>query len=216
MSNVLFITGIDTDIGKTVATGLYAKRLMSQGFSVITQKWIQTGCTDVSSDILTHRTLQNIALTNDDHQGTTCPYILPYPASPHLAAQMAGVVIDPLVISSATQTLKSHYDYVLIEGAGGLCVPYDDTNTALDYIAQAGYPVVLVTSGRLGSINHTLLSLMACRTHHLDVACLIYNTFGQTDPLICQNTKHYLKQYVQTHFKEAQFFEMKEWELIES
>ena len=81
---ILFVGGIDTDIGKTVATGWLAAKLMRQGFSVITQKIVQTGCTGISDDILVHRRLQNLPLLPEDTDGTTCPYLFGYPCSPQI------------------------------------------------------------------------------------------------------------------------------------
>ena len=88
MGKVIFVSGIDTDVGKTVATGIYAKKLMEQGFSVITQKMIQTGCKNIADDLLVHRKIQGIDLTAEDLQGDTCPYLFEYPCSPHLAAKL--------------------------------------------------------------------------------------------------------------------------------
>ncbi|PRI66971.1 ATP-dependent dethiobiotin synthetase BioD, partial [Haemophilus influenzae] len=87
MGKVIFISGIDTDVGKTIATGIYAKKLMEQGCSVITQKMIQTGCKNIADDLLVHRKIQGIDLTEEDLQGETCPYVFEYPCSPHLAAK---------------------------------------------------------------------------------------------------------------------------------
>ena len=202
---ILFVGGIDTDIGKTVATGRLAAKLMRQGFSVITQKIVQTGCTGISDDILVHRRLQNLPLLPEDTDGTTCPYLFGYPCSPHLAARMAGVHIDPAVINRATAKLAECYDYVLLEGAGGLAVPLDDTLTTLDFIRAQAYPVVLVTSGRLGSINHTLLSLAACRQQGIAVEMLIYNRFPPADPLIERETAEYLQRYLRQHFPQTAF-----------
>ena len=202
---ILFVGGIDTGIGKTVATGWLAAKLIQQGFSVITQKIVQTGCTGISDDILVHRRLQNLPLLPEDTDGTTCPYLFGYPCSPHLAARMAGVRIDPAVINCATAKLAERYDYVLLEGAGGLAVPLDDTLTTLDFIRAQAYPVVLVTSGRLGSINHTLLSLAACRQQEIAVEMLIYNRFPPADPLIERETAEYLQRYLRQHFPQTAF-----------
>ena len=60
MQNILFVSGIDTEVGKTIATGVYAKNLMAQGFSVITQKMVQTGCDNISDDILVHRKFKEL------------------------------------------------------------------------------------------------------------------------------------------------------------
>ena len=98
MGKVLFVSGIDTDIGKSIATGHYAKYLMQQGYSVITQKMVQTGCQDISTDIIVHRKIQGIALTEEDRQGITCPYLFDYPCSPHMAARLQQTCIDEKTI----------------------------------------------------------------------------------------------------------------------
>jgi len=117
----------------------------------------------------------------------------------------AATLKDPAVINRATATLAGRYDYVLLEGAGGLAVPLDDTLTTLDFIRAQAYPVVLVTSGRLGSINHTLLSLSACRQQGIAVEMLIYNRFPPADPLIEQETAEYLQRYLRQHFPQTAF-----------
>ena len=205
MGKIIFVSGIDTDIGKTIATGFYAKRLMEQGYSVITQKMIQTGCEGISSDILQHRQMQNLPLTQEDKDGITCPYLFRYPCSPHLAAEIEKIEIDTHKIAEASQLLAEKYDYVLLEGAGGLAVPYDNRHTTLDYIAEQQLPLILVTSGRLGSINHTLLSLMACQSRNIPVHTVIYNRFPEKDPLIEQDTQHYLQQYLQQYWSQTEF-----------
>lgn len=203
--NVIFIAGIDTDIGKTIATGWYANKLAAQGYSVITQKMVQTGCEGIAADIITHRQIQGIELTDEDKQGITCPYVFAYPCSPHLAARLEQRSIQPEIIEQSTALLCQKYDCVLLEGAGGLLVPYNDTETTLDYIEQHQYPVILVTSGKLGSINHTLLSLEACHYRGIQVISLIYNQFPSTDKLIEQETQAYLQRYLQKHFPKTAF-----------
>lgn len=205
MGQILFVSGIDTEIGKTIATGVYAKKLMEQGFSVITQKMIQTGCEKYSDDILMHRKIQQIALTEEDLSGITCPYLFRYPCSPHLAAAMENQQIDPDYITEKTQLLATRYNYVLLEGAGGLAVPYRQQETTLDFIAKYQYPLILVTSGKLGSINHTLLSLMACQSRNITVHSVIYNRFPEKDALIEQDTQQYLQRYLQQHFPKTEF-----------
>ncbi|TDQ58036.1 dethiobiotin synthase [Mesocricetibacter intestinalis] len=202
---VIFISGIDTDVGKTVATGMLAKKLMLQGFSVITQKMIQTGCRDISEDILLHRKIQGIELTEEDHQGITCPYLFSYPCSPHLAAKLENVQILPEKIQKSTALLSEKYDYVLIEGAGGLMVPYYRYDTTMDYLAARGYPLVLVCSGKLGSINHSLLSLEVCKQRNIRLQTLIYNQYPDEDKLIAGETRAYLQDYLALHFPQASF-----------
>lgn len=193
---VFFISGIDTNVGKTIATGLLAKALAAQGKSVITQKMVQTGCTEVSEDIEMHRRLQGIPFTAEDREGLTCPYVFTYPCSPHMAAVRDKRAIDLSVITAATQRLQETYEIVLLEGAGGLMVPIEGMRLTIDYIRECNYPLILVTSGKLGSINHTLLSLFACRRYGIEVKALVYNLFPEEDKLITDNTLEYLRKYL--------------------
>ncbi len=197
---VLFITGIDTNIGKTFATGLIASALAGQGKRVITQKMIQTGCTDISEDIEMHRKIQGIPFTEEDKSGLTCPYIFTYPCSPHMAAEKDGRTIDLAIIAEATRKLQEQYEYVLLEGAGGLMVPHDLHSLTIDYVKEQGYPIILVTSGKLGSINHTLLSLYACKQYGVPVRAVAYNLYPPTDELITANTLEYLTRYLAREF----------------
>ena len=190
---VLFITGIDTNIGKTFATGMIACALAGKGKKVITQKMIQTGCAEVSEDIEMHRKIQGIPFTEEDKAGLTCPYIFTYPCSPHMAAAKDGRRIDLETITQATRRLRETYEYVLLEGAGGLMVPNDMESLTIDYVKEQAYPLILVTSGKLGSINHTLLSLYACERYGIEVKAIVYNQYPSIDPLIEANTLEYLK-----------------------
>ncbi len=217
--SVLFVSGIDTDIGKTYATGLLAKALMQQGINVMTQKLVQTGISKqangelgIADDILSHRKLMKIPLQPCDLDFTTCPYRYEKPASPHLSAALANQPLDIQMITEATKTLQSDYDVVLLEGAGGLLVPITTELLTLDYIAEQDYPIVLVTSGRLGSINHTLLSLEAIKSRGLTVHSVIYNHIHddaeQTDAEIANSTIDFLQAYLARHYPKAHWLQL--------
>lgn len=191
---VLFVSGIDTSVGKTVATGLIAKALTKAGKKVITQKMVQTGCEKISEDIEEHRKIQGIPFTEEDKQGITCPYVFTYPCSPHMAAAKDGKNIDLSIIAKATEELQSKYEFVLLEGAGGLMVPNDMESLTIDYIKKQNYPLILVTSGKLGSLNHTLLSLFVCKQYGIHVKAIVYNQYPSIDALIETNSLEYLTQ----------------------
>lgn len=182
------IGGIDTDVGKSFVTGLLARFLVQQGRTVTTLKLVQTGCRDIADDILLHRRLMGQALTDFDRNGTSCPYVFPYPASPCLSAKMVGTVIDAAVLDQAMATLQSHYEWLLVEGAGGLMVPLNDNLLLLDYLAAKKLPLLLVTSPRLGSINHTRLALEAIRSRPIPLLGLVYNLYGDHPREIVQDT----------------------------
>lgn len=191
---VIAVSGIDTDIGKTWATGLLAKALMASGRAIMTQKMVQTGCHGIAEDILTHRDIMGIPLSDEDRDGTSGPQVYSYPASPHLAAEIDQRPLDISFITAATQQLKQNHDLTLLEGAGGLMVPLTRDLLLIDYIEEQGYPLILVTSPRLGSINHTLLSLEACRSRRIEVLALLYNCYPEKDGLICDDTRKTLQQ----------------------
>jgi dethiobiotin synthetase len=189
MCPVTCISGIDTDIGKTVATGLMARALLAHGYSVITQKVVQTGCVGIAEDILQHRKIMGVELFPEDVSGLTCPYVFTKPCSPHLAAELDQTQIDPDTITLATQSLAAQYDHVLLEGAGGLMVPLSREMTFLDYLQEQGYPLILVSSPRLGSINHTLSALELAKGRGIEVRGIIYNCYDVCDDVICNDSR---------------------------
>lgn len=207
-SHKIFITGIDTDAGKTYATAFLANLLQERGKSVITQKFIQTGCTDTSEDIEAHRRLLGTGPMPEDAEGITAPIIFTYPASAQLAAAIDGRQIDLSLIERSTDILAGRYDCVLIEGAGGLMVPITDDYFSIDYIASHNLPTVLVTNGRLGSINHTILSLEAIAARNIPLAGVIYNRFYDKDAVIARDTHAFIGRYLSRHFPKAEYLTM--------
>ena len=209
---IYFVSGIDTEIGKTYATGYLAKLWTEQGQRVITQKLVQTGNVDISEDIEKHREIMASGWFQEDHEKLTMPEIFTYPASPHLATRLDGRDLDFAKIEAATKELAQRFEVVLLEGAGGLMVPLTTELLTIDYIAQHQFPVILVTSGRLGSINHTLLSLEALKQRGLSLHALVYNLKDESkDPLISKDTADYLKTYLAKHFPDAQWIELEKF-----
>lgn len=189
MSAVTCISGIDTNIGKTMATGLMARALLVEGFSVITQKVVQTGCSGIAEDILQHRKLMHVELFPEDENGLTCPYVFRKPCSPHLAAKLEQTRIDTAKITTATESLAARYDHVLLEGAGGLMVPFCSEMTFLDYLQKQNYPIILVSSPRLGSINHTLSALELIKNREIELRGIVYNKHDASDETIFNDSR---------------------------
>lgn len=209
-NKVYFVSGMDTGIGKSYATGFLAREWNKQGIRTITQKFIQTGNTELSEDIELHRRIMGCGLLPEDQERLTMPEIFTYPCSPHLAAEIDKRAIDFQKIEKATQKLSDRYDAVLLEGAGGLMVPLIRNYLTIDYIAEHNLPLIFVASGRLGSINHILLSLEAIERRNITLHTFAYNLFEDRDgdDLIRQDTRNYIENYVHKHFPEAQFVEI--------
>jgi dethiobiotin synthetase len=134
-----------------------------------------------------------------DEQGTTCSYCLSFPASPHLAARLAGTTIQPEIIRRDSEILAAGHEFLLVEGAGGLLVPLSEELLLLDYLQQCGYPLILVTSPRLGSINHTLLALEAIKSRNINLLGLVYNLHGNNPLEIVRDSLQVFKQALLTY-----------------
>ena len=205
-NNIYFVSGIDTNIGKSYVTGWLAAQWNARGVRTITQKLVQTGNENISEDIELHRRIMGCSLLQEDLERLTMPEIYSYPCSPHLAAEIDNRPIDFEKIRKATEVLSEKYDAVLLEGAGGLMVPLTRDLLTIDYARNMSYPVILVTSGRLGSINHTLLSLEALKLRNMTLKALVFNDFPvEEDTRISDDTRQYLENHIRTYFPDSEF-----------
>lgn len=155
----LFITGISTDVGKTVASAIVVEALEADYW-----KPIQSGDLEFSD---THKVKENVSNTKSVFHENA--YAFTTPASPHLSAKIEDVVIDVNAIKEPVTE-----NHLVIEGAGGLLVPLNDTDTIVDLI-QPDYKVILVSRHYLGSINHTLLSVEYLKSQNIEVAGIIFS-----------------------------------------
>ena len=200
----IFITSIDTNVGKTIFTGIFAKLLLYKGKRVITHKIVQTGCSKISDDIKVHRKIMEMNLIEKDKKGETCPYIFNFPASPHLSAELENKTIDTEIILNSIKKLEKDYDYILIEGAGGLFVPLNRKEYLINFIQKNKFPTILVTSPKLGSINHTIMSLELLKKQKIEVLYLVYNEFIKEKKLIRRDTKKIFKRYLKNNFPKCE------------
>ncbi|MGB2601120.1 MAG: dethiobiotin synthase [Candidatus Omnitrophota bacterium] len=176
MNNAIFITGTDTEVGKTVITGLLARTLSENGVNVITQKWVQTGCSDLSGDIAEHMKFMGSGTESIEKYGQDMvPYTFEFPSSPHLAAFMEKKVIDPKKIEKAFIRLAENFDFVVVEGTGGLMVPINDEVMIVDIVKELDLPVLIVAENRLGAINQTMLTVEALRERGLRITGIVFN-----------------------------------------
>ena len=195
-SRIYFVSGIDTDIGKSIATGMMARFLHRAGKKVITIKLVQTGNRGFSEDIARHREIMGCGLFPEDREGLTAPEIYTFPASPHLAAELDNRPICLEKILHSVQVLGERYEIVLVEGAGGLAVPLTEDLLTVDFAARQNWPLILVTSGRLGSLNHTILSLEAALGRRMQIAGVIYNETPKADPVIEADSERMIRKYL--------------------
>ncbi|MCF6209427.1 MAG: dethiobiotin synthase [Gammaproteobacteria bacterium] len=176
----IFVTGTDTDVGKThIALGLMAA-LQQRGLCVAAMKPVSAGCELDGSD-------GDQGLRNDDalqlsaQSSVAIPYrtLNPYafePAiAPHIAAQVVGVTMQLGVLERACAEIENQADVVVVEGAGGWLVPVNARQTLADLAVALRFPVVLVVGIRLGCLNHALLSAESIRARGLTLAGWVAN-----------------------------------------
>lgn len=160
----LFITGIGTDVGKTIASAIITEALEADYW-----KPVQAGDLHNSDSHKIQKYLSNTKTKIFENA-----YALQTPASPHLAAELDGVSIDLHKIEE-----PKTQNHLVVEGAGGVFVPLNDTDCVIDLI-QADYKVVVVSRHYLGSINHTLLTIEALQNRKLSIAGIVFN--GDENP----------------------------------
>lgn len=190
-----FITGTDTDVGKTFITCALNLALLQKGFKAKSIKPIQTGCAVnpkngklIASDVLLYN---KIAKTKKPF------YAFKMPASPHLAANMEKTVIDKDKIIQYCHKSIEQNDYTLVEGAGGILVPLDTNFTFLDVMRELDLPVVLVCANKLGMINHTLLSYQTLMNEGVTISCIVVNDIKDDRGLIGKDNLNFLQEIIQ-------------------
>nr|WP_297056410.1 dethiobiotin synthase [Thermosulfurimonas sp.] len=181
------MTGTDTGVGKSYATGLLARAYLELGLRVITAKPVQTGATE-PEDLLLHRRIMRLPPDPPELLSLTGPYLFSYPAAPATAAKKEGRRVEIARIVEALRRLRATYEVVLVEGAGGLFVPFTEDHTFLDLIQLFLSPVVVVSAARLGTINHTVLTLEALRLRSLVIPALIYNLYFAEDEYLAEES----------------------------
>lgn len=182
----LFVTGTDTNVGKTVVSaGLVA--LYRRRGPVRYWKPVQTG---IEHDDDTAVVSRLASCTPDEIVGAGIR--LPRPVSPHLAARLAGTAIDVdgvLAAGGAAPGVGSTEHFSIVEGAGGVLVPLNDTETMIDLMVRVAQPAVVVSRTALGTINHTLLTIEALRRRRVEVACVVMS--GDPEPEARQAIAHH-------------------------
>jgi dethiobiotin synthetase len=181
----VFITGTDTDVGKTwVAAGLTAA-LRERGVKAIYFKPMQSGCPEEEGRLMPTdaRLARQVAGLAEPLEVLT-PICLRLPLAPGVAAAPAGVEVDPGRIAAAFRDLAARYEFVVVEGAGGLYVPLIGTHfLVLDLIRWLGLPLAVVAKAGLGTINHSVLTVKAAQAAGIEVAGVILNRYPKNPGL---------------------------------
>ena len=172
----IFVTGTDTEIGKTLIACALLHAAARQGWHVAGMKITAAGAEYIdgrwqNEDVEQLRQASSAALP----EAARCPYILPQATAPHIAAAAAGVTLDMETIRHAYRAATAHADAVIVEGVGGFRVPLDDHQDTADLAQRLRLPVILVVGMRLGCISHALLTAEAIAARGLRLAGWVAN-----------------------------------------
>ncbi len=181
----LFVTGTDTGVGKTAVSCALARALRGRGVDVGVMKPIETGVPAAGPEDA--RALREAAGAADRLE-EICPLRFALPAAPTVAAEAEGREVDLALLRRSAEGLASRHELLLVEGAGGLLVPAAPGRSMADLAAELGLPLLVVARTRLGTINHTRLTLLAAEHLRLPVlGVALSHADGPLDPADAAN-----------------------------
>ena len=178
----LFVTGTDTDVGKTVVTGLLARMFKEDGLDIGIWKPLQSGheLTHPDGDVMRLRKMASLT----DDPAVMCLRAAAEPLAPSLALSRQGIVVTRQDLSDHLAAYKRLRANILVEGAGGLCVPLTADTTVADLACQIGWPLVIVARPSLGTVNHTSLTVSYARSRGLSVLGVVISGMPAGDDRI--------------------------------
>lgn len=188
MASSVFISGTDTEVGKTWVSTALLRTLNGAGLHAVGMKPVASGCEDIDGALRNADALALIGASHGEIDYAICnPYALREAVAPHLAAQRSGVVIDLETIRQCHAHLQAQADVVVVEGAGGWAVPLAPGLMQGDIPLALQLPVILVVGLRLGCINHALLSARAIVADGCRLLGWIGNAVDAQQPLQREN-----------------------------
>lgn len=165
----LFITGNDTNVGKTYVGALIAAELAAAGYRVGVYKPAASGCRVVDGQLVAEDALQLWRAAGEPETlQQVCPQMFAAPLAPHLAAHAEGKTVDPELLRAGARWWYDRCDFLLVEGAGGLMSPISDEDYVADLAEDLGFPLVVVSRNTLGTINLTLQTLITAASYGND------------------------------------------------
>ena len=191
----VFVTGTGTEVGKTVVAAVLARTLAAEGRRVHVFKPCVTGLSDYAdADGRADHELLRWASGSAQSDGEVAPYRYQPPASPHLAAALAGEEIEPQRLRAAAAAAAEGAEELVCEGVGGLLVPLARDYLVRDLAVDLGYPLVVVAPPGLGTINHTLLTVEAARAAGLEVAAVVLTPWPETPTAIERDNRETIER----------------------
>lgn len=183
-----FITGTDTDVGKTLVTACMVEQLQAIGCSVTAIKPVAAGCQVAEGELVNFDALTLLAVMNQSlDYSVVNPIALQAAIAPHIAAEEEGVELSVEILRDVCDLEQHSTDFILIEGAGGWCVPLNDEQTLADFAVSESLDIILVVGLKLGCISHALLTVQAIHMAGLNLAGWVANVIDPDMLVIAEN-----------------------------
>jgi dethiobiotin synthetase len=184
-----FVTGTDTEIGKTLVSGALIVKLRAEGVNALGFKPVVAGCYRDTQGNLLNEDLETLRIASNLEPGQLelCPYVLEQAVAPHLAAKNMQQHLDIETIIQAYEQVSRNVDAIIVEGAGGFLIPLNNEEDLGDLAQTLDLPIILVVGMKLGCINHALLTYEAIQSRQLKIAGWIANTLSSEMPLLQEN-----------------------------
>jgi dethiobiotin synthetase len=172
--NAIFVAGTGTDVGKTHLCGLLLDFLLKEGIQGGYQKWAATGSEYPPADLAQCLGMAGVPLVPELVSSQVVHHFA-LPASPHLAAEQEGRVVEPELIRRKYREMCGLHELLVVEGVGGVMVPLRRDLLLIDLLAELKIPTLVVAKSGLGTINHTLLTLAALRHREIPVLGVVFS-----------------------------------------
>ena len=194
-NNTLFVTGTDTSVGKTYVCARLLEFLKIKGIQAGYQKWIATGAdAGLPEDLALCLSAAGITPTPESVEQQV-PFRFRFPASPHLAAEIENREVEPEVIIENYVTLAANYEWLIVEGVGGIMVPMRRDLLLVDFLARLQPRTLVVARSGLGTLNHTLLTLEALRNREIPVLGVVFSDAEeQEDEMLVQDNMRTIEE----------------------
>ena len=184
----VFITGTDTGVGKTIVAAGLALVLRERGMKVGVMKPVATGCYGEGRRLVSGDAVYLLEAAENEHPYLTNPVRFRNPLAPSVASVIEKKEVPIERIIKAYRELQRHYDFIIVEGIGGLLVPLTKEYFVANLIHEFGLPLVIVARGGLGTINHTLLTIDAAVIRGFDIRGIIFNRMPRVNFSIAEIT----------------------------
>lgn len=198
LANGFFITGTDTEVGKTLVAGALIQKMRAQGIHALGFKPVVAGTYQDHDGKILNEDLETLRLASQlrPEELVLCPYVFEMPIAPHIASGKQGINLELKIMTDAYDQIRTQAEAVIVEGAGGFLVPINAAENLSGLAQKLDLPIIMVIGMRLGCINHALLTEEAISSRQLKIAGWVANTLSSEMPFLEENVK-----YLQSNLK---------------